>query len=565
MKKHLTLIKFASLLVFLALLAAPASLPAQALASKDYLAELYAVNVAVQPDGALLVTETIHFRFQGGPFTRVFRELELNELDAIEDVQAYLDGRPLPPGGDEGQVEISGRDPLEVVWHFAPLSDSTHEFTLTYRVLGALRDGETGDSLRWWAIPPEHDYPIENVRVTLELPAEQANLLRNARLEGAQAQAQPLENGVSLEGGPVGEDDGVQLIAEFDPALVAAPPAWQARQLEFDRRMRQAIPIALASGGLVLLAGLAGLFLFSRRYQRDQDLTTEAAFRPSSPPASVLPAVAARLLGGATPSLAALFDLAQRGVLRFEETGSARKDRRYKLVRDQVDSPLAPPEQALLEALFSSKGGEINELPLHEVGQRLTSGANRINAALEAELTRLGWLDPERQAARSRLNGIMLFALLLGVPLFVAGFFLRLPLLTGLFLGFGAGLFLLGLVGVIYALSFSPLSDQGARQAALWRGFSAYLNDIARGREPAPRPDLFDLYLPFAAGFGLVEAWVEYFRKQGNTPPAWFGGLNASMTDFTAITAAIVASSAASAGAGVSAAGASGGGASGAG
>ncbi|RPJ39636.1 MAG: DUF2207 domain-containing protein, partial [Chloroflexi bacterium] len=46
-----------------------------ALAAKDYSAEQYDVVVQVQTDGSLLVTETIRFRFEGGPFTYVFREL----------------------------------------------------------------------------------------------------------------------------------------------------------------------------------------------------------------------------------------------------------------------------------------------------------------------------------------------------------------------------------------------------------------------------------------------------------------------------------------------------------
>jgi hypothetical protein len=29
------------------------------------------------------------------------------------------------------------------------------------------------------------------------------------------------------------------------------------------------------------------------------------------------------------------------------------------------------------------------------------------------------------------------------------------------------------------------------------------------------RPDLFELYLPVAAGFGFAQGWAKFFQKQG--------------------------------------------------
>jgi hypothetical protein len=66
-----------------------------ALAKKSYQAERFDVTIAVQPDGTLNVTETIVFRFTGGPFTYVFRELVFNDLDEIDNLQASLDGQAL--------------------------------------------------------------------------------------------------------------------------------------------------------------------------------------------------------------------------------------------------------------------------------------------------------------------------------------------------------------------------------------------------------------------------------------------------------------------------------------
>ncbi len=115
-------------------------------AAKDYRAERFDAEWVVGEDGALLVTETVVFRFDGGPFTFVYRELPLDYSDGIEVIEARLDGQPLPTGEGEGAYEIDDDDPLKVTWHLAPTSDATHTFDLTYRVRGVVRK-EGGEDL----------------------------------------------------------------------------------------------------------------------------------------------------------------------------------------------------------------------------------------------------------------------------------------------------------------------------------------------------------------------------------------------------------------------------------
>ena len=122
-------------------------------AAKSYEAQRYDVDLAIQEDGSLVVTETAVFDFEGGPFTYVFRDLAYTEVDAIDRLQASMDGKVLPQGTGPGQVEIQAGDPLQVTWHFAPTSDSTHTFTLVYRVQGAIRQLDDADALIWRAIP----------------------------------------------------------------------------------------------------------------------------------------------------------------------------------------------------------------------------------------------------------------------------------------------------------------------------------------------------------------------------------------------------------------------------
>ena len=45
--------------------------------------------------GDLIVTETVVFQFEGEPFTFAFRELLSDQTGGIEELNVFLDGRPM--------------------------------------------------------------------------------------------------------------------------------------------------------------------------------------------------------------------------------------------------------------------------------------------------------------------------------------------------------------------------------------------------------------------------------------------------------------------------------------
>ena len=108
-------------------------------ATKVYHAESFNIDVFVQENGGLLVTETLTLNFVEGAFTYVFRDLPTALTDGINDIHAKMDGHILPTGENAEQVEIEGSDPIHIVWHFTPTKNSTHTFSLSYRVAGVIR------------------------------------------------------------------------------------------------------------------------------------------------------------------------------------------------------------------------------------------------------------------------------------------------------------------------------------------------------------------------------------------------------------------------------------------
>jgi hypothetical protein len=538
-------------------------------AAQEYLAERFDVDLVVQPDGNLLVSETIQFRFSGDPFTYVFRDLAYTELDAIDQIQAFMDGQPLPSGTDPGQVEIIPGRPTQVTWHFAPTTNSSHTFTLTYRVLGAIRDLETADRLVWRAIPETHEYRIRTSTITLAYPAS-TSLLASPTLSADNFQLETSENQVAFYVRDINPDTPVDITADFAPgSLVQAPPAWQAAQAERASEIQQAVPIGLVAGGVVLAIGAILLPLLASRLRGDRLPPATQTSLPTSPPGELYPALAAQLTGGQNQALGTIFDLAQRGHLQIEEGPKRRGSRTYELVRlPGGTGALNAHEQGLLQAVFETRRDTQSRVPLSGLGDRLAQNTKQFLGPLEAEMQSRGWLDPQRKSRNARLAVISVLFDLLSAALLIAGFFLPTLRLAAPLIGVGAAGLLLSTVALVYFLSLSPLTEEGERVKAAWQGFAGYLKDVARGRQPALRPDAFELYLPYAASFGLAQQWAKHFEKRDAMPlPAWYHALD-HQASFSDVTAVIVASSAASstAAAGGAAAGAaSGGGASGAG
>jgi hypothetical protein len=544
---------------------------------KSYSADRFDVDLAVQPDGSLIVTETVDFLFEGGPFSYVFRDLTFSEIDGIDRLQASMDGEVLPQGTGPGQVEIQAGDPLQVTWHLPPTSDATHSFGLTYRVQGALRQLDDADALIWRAIPEEHDYEIASSAVTLSYPPSTA-LIAEPRVRDHRAAVESSAGQSTFQVQDIGVDEELVVEARFTPgSLLSAPPAWQAAQQERRQYTQPALILGLGAGLLTVLLASIGLLAFARRFRRPQASQPGAPFRRTDPPSAAPPAFAAKLAGSGNPALAAMFDLAQRGALRIDEQAS-RWGRSFTLHRQPDTGVLRPHEHGLMDALFQTKHGMEDQLSLSKVGTRLGSHQKLFNKPLDEEMALAGLLDSQRLAQRNRLVAAGVLALLLGGIGFGMGMvwgavssenaqWAMVPM-AAVLAGAGVGLFIAGLLGLIVSATVSTWTEQGDRETADWKGFAAYLKDVAKGKEDLLDTTRFDRYLPFAAGFGLGESWVKRYEKQsGFSAPPWFQALRAddSSAAFVAVMVASHSSFSSGGGGAGGGAGASGGGASGAG
>jgi hypothetical protein len=552
------------LLIVLALLAVVVT---PVFAAKDYRAERFDVQFDLQPDGSALVTETVVFRFDGGPFTYAFRDIEATETDGVTFIAASMDGEQMPVGTNAGEVEVTGRDPLKVTWHFAPTSDSTHEFVVRYRVAGVVRTGET-DTIRWRAIPEEHAYPIERSSITLTYP-ESARPIGPPTLDRAyEISALPI--GYRLTTTDIPDDQEVILTAYFAAGTAAmTTPQWQLRQAQVEAAGARALPIGLLAAAVTLVLGGLGLFAYARAQRREPigSIPTTS----NIPPDDLPPALVGKLTGRAEGFMGTLFDLAQRGVLEVHEDKGWWGAKKYRLELKPTAAPLKAHEQGLLSAIF--KPGETT-VDMSAVSTRLASKHKAFDEPLEQELINRGWLDLDRKRQRRNL-GVTGFLFIMGsLGLFMLGVVgaglagdIEQASLWAALIGVAAGGFVISIGLLIYAATFSPLTPEGEAEAARWQSFAKYLKQTGKDQSATVSAADFERYLPLAAAFGLGSAWAKHFQRTGGAPlPAWFHAMPGSDGDFSAIVAVMYASDSAGASAASGGgAGASGGGASGAG
>ena len=551
-------------LLVLVVLAGLAAGTGTAYAAKSYSADRFDVNIQVQPDGSALVTETVAFRFEGGPFTFAFRGLPTRYTDGISDIQVREGDRVYTQGGKTaGQYTLDSKNnSIETRWYFEPTSDAVRTFTLSYRVAGVVREEGGQAALRWGALPPDHDYAISSSRVTVTLPPK-ANVERAQVLTGT-ADLQTGDQTVTLTARDIPRNHEL-VVGVWAPlaAFTNVPPAWQVTQARRAMEDQARLPWGAAAAGALGLLGLGGLFAAWRRVPALPPVSRDIPMY--SLPDQLPPALAATLAKDSNGAgLGTLLDLAKRGVVQIRERegqGVWGKKSIFEFVVRQPNAALAPFEQVILNEAFA-KSKQTGVVALEDLGKGLQSGRSRISEALKAELRQRGLMDPARERIRNQFyiwGGVLLFlALLVGVPaviLFrVAGV---LPMIV---------LFLIAIATFILGAMVSVRTAEGERIAAAWAAFQDFLKRIADGRAPDAAQYL-EVYLPYAAAFGMEEKWMKRYANAQVGVPGWFSPLSPGnySASWVAFSGAIHSASSTAGASSAAGAGAAGGGSSGAG
>ncbi|MCK9488314.1 MAG: DUF2207 domain-containing protein [Xanthomonadales bacterium] len=496
----------------------------------------YDIDIQVQADASLEVTEQITVLAQGRQIRRgIYRDFPTRyrdrhgnrvvvELDVLD---VLRDGRPEPWFTEDmaNGVRINTGDDT-----FLENLPAQIRYTLRYRTTRQLHFSPDRDELYWNAIGTGWDFPIRagSVRVRLPAPVPAAQMTVEGYTGRQGTQGQDYRAGIDSPGQaswqltrPLSAGEGLTIVITFPKGLVAEPGRGQ-RLLWL---LKDNVGVLIALAGLIVLV----VYCLRRWRQVGRDPRPGVIIARYEPPPGWSPGDLRYLTRGCSYDTrtfsADLLHLAVAGKVRVHRNRRRLRQDRWTLERlagiDQTAGQgavsLAP--AALFGTLFS-RNGEMLEL-----GQ---SNASRLQAGRAAHEARL---KQNLKGSHHRVNAgstVIAFAILL-VSMFLA-----------LIAAHGAGvpyIIGLGVLMLLVAVSFASLvqapTPEGRKLLDWIQGLKLYLGVAERqelsalpgpGQPPPLDAARYQQLLPYAVALDVEEAWTRQFTLAAGATAAAAAG-----------------------------------------
>jgi len=503
----------------------------------------YDVDLSVQKNGDVRITETQELVFTQGTFRYGQREIPLNRLSDITEIAVReLNGPDYRQATTDAPytfriIRESGW--VKIRYNFPASSDTRRTIVIGYTVKESLRyyPDKGVDQLYWKAIPAGNPFPTKTSVITLHVP--EPATFTNYGIYGAEATAsfQPGQRDASIViKGPIRAGQEVEVVAEWQHGIVAgqaqpwqkeldAEAAQKAAQEDLRRRWGPVADLAfLALSGLILIGGPVLLYLWWYNRGRDAPVGLIADYLPE-PPADLPPGMAGTLLDESADLqdiLATILDLARRGAIEIEEVKEpgflgigSRNDYIYR--RKQSAISLRKYEQTLLEKMF----GDRDEVRLSDLKNKFYQAIPILRRQLYQAVVDEGFFKRSPEATRTRYSVLGIIALIMAVCVGIvlvgaladfSAFVLCLPISLGVVA-----------IGIIILARYMPQrTPAGADAVARWRAFKRYLQNLEKYTKVEEAADIFERYLPYAVAFGLERSWLQKFARVEAPPPTWW-------------------------------------------
>ncbi|MCS7287168.1 MAG: DUF2207 domain-containing protein [Anaerolineae bacterium] len=482
------------------------------------------VYITVLPNSDIRVEEVWEVVFQGGPFRFGYRNIPMKRLTDITEVQVEGDGRLYSLSDSERPFTFKTfkeEGDFIIKWFFPPISDERAFFRLSYTVKGALRFYKGGDQLWWVAVFPDRNYPVKSSTVTVYLPA-------GARAEKIASYGPSAVGEISSDGKVVtfksqetiGPGESLEVRVQFPHGIVTGSPAlWQ--------RLEDMRPVAnLLLGAMGLLLAVGGIVLvIALWYFRGRDVPVgEVASYLPEPPSDLPPALAGTLLdeqADLQDIIATLVDLARKGAIEIVEKIGPLGSRTITFRLKDRNVATHPFEARLISAIF---GSDRTERSLGELKDQFYIHIPELQKIIYNQAVRQNLFpaNPQRVRTYYQSFGLSLIALA-----FILGVFVHFAF-NPLFAAFETAVcpFIgLGVTGLalMYISRFMPRKTRkGSQEAAQWRAFKRYLQNIEKYTKLTEAKYIFERYLPYAIAFGLERSWIYKFAQADAPAPPWY-------------------------------------------
>lgn len=482
-----------------------------------------------------VVTEDYTITVDTGPFSYGFAEIPLDRVESISNVTVYENNVPLTRSCNGARATACVQDDgklLSIQYYFvSPVqSRETRRITLEYTVTGALRSYAKGDELFWVALPEDLSFPVESSRVTVNLPATAPALAATSYPDTWDYSASG--NTLTWVSPPRPSDDGMFEVRVKIPHNPIMPkPSWQAgfdRETWYIDNVQPIVTLlAVIVAGLLGIGGTVFVVLRYQRQGRDPKTVTVPDYL-DKPPSIEAPGVVGLLLDEKADMrdiMGTLIDLARRGYFVIEQTQESTfglfKKTGFTFHRtDKSADGLRGFESTLLRGLFP-KGRK--ETDLDDLKQKFYTHIPAIKKQMYGELVRAKYFERSPDTTRTiwwTIGGV-------GLALAAGGFWVGLSvdimtLITPVAWLPALGLGIVAATALLFADAMPAKTERGAQQAALWRAFKRYLENIRRFTDVDDADQRFEQYMPYAVAFGVEDDFVRDIAPVLTSMPTWY-------------------------------------------
>jgi uncharacterized protein (TIGR04222 family) len=512
----------------------------------------YAAVLSVEPNGDLVVQETIDYDFGSSPRHGIFRDIPVrvhfdDKYDRVYPLKVLsVEGSPGTPVqyetsdvGNNKRIKIG--DPDRTI-------TGLHTYVVTYRVRGAANGFADHDELYWNPIGLGWDVPIERAQATVHVPGTvtQAACFAGPLESRLPCGSQRVDGSTaSFTQEHLAPHEAFTVVVGMPKGAIPEPKPILKERWSADRAFSRTPATVGLAGGLSLLA-LAGGIVLGWRTGRDERFVgspVDVAFGNASgeveavplldrtetpveyePPDKLRPGQIGTLVDEIANPLdvtATIIDLAVRGYLRIEEIPKhgwfGKPDWNLVRLKDDTDD-LLPYERKLFDALLPSPGVEV---ALSSLRNTFAKHIQTVQNALYDDAVENGWFlaRPDKIRTRWTVLGVLVLAAGVGVTVLLAALthagLLGLPLVV-------AGIVLLALRN---KMPRRTAKGTGTLRRAF--GFRRFIEESEKERARfAERQNLFSEYLPYAVVFGATEKWAKAFEGLATEPPdtSWYVG-----------------------------------------
>lgn len=497
--------------LFLAVLPAAAQFDERALGERIH---NYDVDIDVQKDGDIVVTEIIHLTAEGRKIRRgIFRDVP-RFFEKNGDRYRYdYDIKSIKRNGKREQFETEIDDnALRVRIGNADrlLNRGEHTYEIIYEVKNEIRYHDTYDELYWNVTGSYWDFPIDAASATITLPNARTDFIQESAYTGRQGSTEQAykfsRNGEGFRfvtTRPLKRFEGLSVALGFEKGIVAPPSGSDLRGLWLQKW-----------GSLValILTSAAMLYHYMRGFLRvGQDPPSPPVFARYEPPAGFSPAAVHRVLNrgfsGNEALTATLLKLASLDYIHIEvedkdETSLLRRDK--PVMNDELDAE----EVKLLSNLFSSK-------------DKMTIGSEYSSSFAAAYQIFRSKLNSQYGRSMFRWNpGYALIA----VPISLLVIFFVIGDTLNWTIWHTAGILALAAMNALFLYLMPAPTEAGAAATSEIKGFKLYLEkaeklqmndyEVGSGTPPPMSVERYEKFLPYAVALGVEKPWTKHFEKQ---------------------------------------------------